>query len=357
MTTGYLEGLRTPESLSGAYYFFMFNGNAAVSFFFVLSGFVLCWSYFNDGDQHRLVKSFVKRFPRLVFIVTVTTVLSYFLFYFGLYHFVDAGLRSGSPWLASFGGAGWTPGFEPGFLAAFAQGVTTFFTGLSSYNANLWTMKPEFFGSMIVYMLAGFISIVLGRRYLNYSFVILSISSLGYNPLIFPFVLGVFLSVRVAQGVKPLPLPVCLSLIVFGLYLLGYVIPEEHYAWASLVPGSVAGTFRTSLHALGSGLIIYATLSNERLFKSMTGRAFVMLGKISFPLYLVHTLVICSLSSVTYVALSDAGWTAPTVLILVFAVTLAASVAASWPLSRLDDWWVAAVNRASRKLLTRPEAA
>lgn len=349
-TTGLLGDARNKDSLIGQPYFALFNGTAAVGFFFTLSGFVLCWSYFNHENPQKLLLAFLKRFPRLAATVTITTVASYCLFKLGFYYFHDASQLSLSPWLATFA-YGWTPGFEPSFWGALTQGMTTFFTGVASYNTNLWTMKPEFYGSMIVFMLACFISVILEYRYLTYAFIIISISALFYNDFIFPFVAGTFLSVYLTKNKNEIPFLASIALIIFGLYLLGYMIPEKSYAWASVIPDIMKAHTQTLLHTLGSACIIFATMSNQKVFKNLNGKFLRGIGKISFPLYLVHTLVICSLSSYVYIKLANHGISNTQSLIIVFIVTATTSIALAVPLSRFDDWWVKQVNSITRKLL------
>jgi peptidoglycan/LPS O-acetylase OafA/YrhL len=332
-----LENARTNDSLIGAPYFALFNGTGAIIFFFTLSGFVLCWSYFNHEHPQKLILAFLKRFPRLAGIVTVTTLASYALFKLRLYYFHDAAQLSSSPWLATFALSGWTPEFEPSFFKALIQGLTTFFTGNVSYNSNLWTMQPEFFGSMIVYMLAGFVSMILNYRHLPYAFALLSISALGFNQHIFPFVVGIFLSIYLAKHKPQIPLPISLLLIAAGLYLLGYMIPEKAYAWASHLGGIMKIYSQTTFHTLGSSCIIFAIMANRRLFQSLNGGVFKLLGKLSFPLYLVHTLVICSLSSYVYLQMTAAQVSHRVTLITVFMVTAVISLGLALLVARLDD--------------------
>lgn len=137
-TTGLLEQLRNKDSFIGQPFFALFNGTAAVGFFFTLSGFVLCWSYFNHENPQKLLLAFIKRFPRLAATVTITTVGSYFLFRLNLYYFHEASKISLSPWLDAFAN-GLTPGFEPSFIDSIVQGVTTF---LQENTATTTTFGP-----------------------------------------------------------------------------------------------------------------------------------------------------------------------------------------------------------------------
>jgi peptidoglycan/LPS O-acetylase OafA/YrhL len=350
-TTGFMDRTRNGDSLIGEPFFAIFNGTGAVSFFFTLSGFVLCWSYFNHESQQKLLIAFLKRFPRLAAIVTVSTIISYLLFKFGFYYFREAAQLNSSPWLATFGGSGWSPEFEINFLKALYEALTTFFNGQANYNSNLWTMKPEFFGSIIVYMLASFISVILGYRYLAYAFAIIAISALNYNPLIFPFVAGTFLSAYLAKNKIEISLLSSLGLIAVGLYMLGYIIPEKAYQWTSFVPAHYKVNFQTLINSLGSIFIIFATMSNRKLFQYLNGKFFKYLGKISFPLYLIHPLVIFSISSYAYLYCSAVGMGTQVKIFEVFVITAVVSIALSIPLSMFDDWWVKQVNAISRKML------
>lgn len=340
-TTGLLPATRRADSMIGQPYFAFFNGTGAVGFFFTLSGFVLCWSYFNQEDQGKLRLAFLKRFPRLAGVVTLTTVLSWSFFKLGLYQFDGAAKVSGSPWLAAFASAGWTPAFHP-----------SFFSGESQYNTNLWTMQQEFFGSMVVYMLAPFIATVLGYRYRVYAVIVLSLSALYYSQYILPFVAGTFLSSYLAKKKVAIPTFTCLLMICAGLYLLGYMIPEKSYNWVALLPAPRA--HQIGMHTLGALSIIFATMANRSVFNRLTGRFFRFLGQLSFPLYLVHTLVICSLSSWVYLQMSARGSDTTSTLLVTFAVTAVGSIIASVPLWRFDDWWVGRVNAIAHKFVQDP---
>jgi peptidoglycan/LPS O-acetylase OafA/YrhL len=92
-------------------------------------------------------------------------------------------------------------------------------------------------------------------------------------------------------------------------------------------------------------------MTNQKVFKNLNGKFLRGIGKISFPLYLVHTLVICSISSYAYLKLANHGVSITSSLIIVFIVTATTSIALAVPLSRFDDWWVKQVNSITRKLL------
>lgn len=358
--SGLLPQARNADSLVGKWYFFLFNGTSAVTFFFTLSGFVLCWAYFNSGDQSQLLKAFFKRWPRLVGLVLVTTLASYLLFKLGFYYYQPAAMISKSTWLANFGcpapycTVGWAANFEPNLFDAIAQGLTTFFTGHSSYNTNLWTMQQEFIGSIVVFLIAAFIALILSFNYLFSAAIIFLVWALSFNPFMVPFVAGIFLSAVIARDKTKLALHHALLMMLIGVYLLSYLIPEKDFAWVALiqVPGLVADNMRIVINTVASVLIIYAIMSNDFIYNKINGKLFAWLGKLSFPLYLVHTLVICSISSLSFMSLQHYEFAHEHILMAMFLITLCSSIIISLPLIYMDGFWLKKINRAVSKRYT-----
>jgi peptidoglycan/LPS O-acetylase OafA/YrhL len=355
-TTGLLKEARDADSLIGSFYFAIFNGTAAVSFFFTLSGFVLCWSFFKNESSDRLLLSFFKRWPRLVGPVVLTTITSWLLFKAQLYYFAPASTYSKSPWLAGFAFAGWDSSFHPSFGKALSQGVMTFFTGKVSYNTNLWTMRPEFQGSLIVFLLAGFIAYVLRYRFLFVSCVVFVFALAACSIHFVPFVIGVFISAYMAKARNVASGSVYLHwlLILIGIYLLGYAEPMGAYRWLlSWQLGEVVQS-QIILHTVGSALIIYATMSNDRIFSLLSNRLSVLLGRISFPLYLIHTIVICSSSSFIFWFLSKEALNPDQVLGITFMATVVVTLLLAIPLMIFDEWWMRFVDQHVRRLSSSP---
>ena len=356
--SGLLPQARNANSFVGEWYFFLFNGTSSVTFFFTLSGFVLCWSYFNSGDKSNLLKAFFKRWPRLAGLVLITTLSSHLIFKLGLYYYEPASLISKSTWLLNFGCPapyctnGWAIRFEPSFIDAFTQGLTTFFTGSFSYNTNLWTMKLEFIGSIAVFLIAAFISLILSFNYLVTASIIFLIWALSVNPYLVPFIAGIFLSAILAKYKTRVGFYSALAQMIIRVYLLSYLIPEKDFAWVALIqyPSLIANNIRIIINTIASVLIIFSIMTNDFIFNKLNGKLFSFLGKLSFPLYLVHTLVICSISSFSFITMHQYGYTDELVLIITFLITLLSSIIISLPLIYVDSFWLKKINHISSKL-------
>jgi peptidoglycan/LPS O-acetylase OafA/YrhL len=82
----------------------------------------------------------------------------------------------------------------------------------------------------------------------------------------------------------------------------------------------------------------------------LSGRSGALLGALSFPIYLTHLPVICSIGAACYLTLyphfGSAMATAAT-LATIFLVTFAVSI----PLMTLDRWWLRRLRALERKIV------
>jgi len=102
---------------------------------------------------------------------------------------------------------------------------------------------------------------------------------------------------------------------------------------------------------LASLAVMAVLLGNESVAARLSNRTGELLGIYSFPLYLVHTLVILSASSFVFANLTSQQVAQPLVLLATFVVTIVVSALASWPFVRLDDIWVAWLNPRAKALV------
>jgi peptidoglycan/LPS O-acetylase OafA/YrhL len=99
----------------------------------------------------------------------------------------------------------------------------------------------------------------------------------------------------------------------------------------------------------GAFLVMLALLGNDALSTRLSGPVSALVGKLSFPLYLVHTLVLLSISSTFFSRMVDLGVARPIVLIETLCVTLLAALVLCLPLVYVESWWVPWLNRFTRK--------
>ncbi len=320
--------------------FVFVSGGAAVAFFFVLSGDVLATPLLASGDRRALLRGAVKRWPRLAGPVVVVVLASWALFATGGYRFEDAAEIIESGWLQTFATAiphDTTPSLT--FADAVAEGTwRTFLFGDYAFDSSLWTMQWEFFGSFGVFAVVGALSLLRRQRVAQAVVVLAVIVIVGvYSPLAASFGVGVLLawwrSVRafvVGNGAAV----VC---VVVGCVCLGY---EHSFGFYAAVPVLDPAIPRT----LGSVLLITASEGCAPLQRALSGAAGRWLGRLSFPLYLVHVPVFCSAGAAVLLVLAPVVGVVGAKVGFVVA-SIIASIAAAVALSGFERRWLQLVRR------------
>jgi peptidoglycan/LPS O-acetylase OafA/YrhL len=339
-----------------AFWYVAVNGNAAVAFFFVLSGFVLTRRAMREEDLGSLARGAIKRWPRLAGPVIAVVILVWLLWTNDLFLHEKAGALANSPWVTSFGDAFQPPDFSPSFLDALYHGGVEVFQGhdVRHYNSALWTMHLELIGSLLASAAAAIV--ILARRsglQLVALAIILVAANLFYpgaNSLYVAMLLGVALAFALTRFPFTLPLPVSLLLFVFGLYLAGFVDGRSDHAWLAGLGLSMDSAPLANIAA--ALIVIIAVETTPRMKERMQGRAAVVLGQISFPVYLLHMPVLFSAGALAYIAASSLPSPWPELMATV--VTFSATILLALPFALFDRHWTAGVNRAVRTLPLRP---
>ena len=258
----------------------LYSGRTSVCIFFVLSGFVLSYKFFNTLDSRVLIAGAVKRYFRLLLPVIFSIILMCFLMKGNLVFSYAVYPLTASDWLQGH------LAFEPSFSDALYQGfVSCFFLFEASYNSALWTMSWELYGSIIVFVLAFIIS-----RINRWGIFLAAIACLALSKTYFPgFILGLLLSYAYVNY-KPVNLLNDIrwknSLLLLAILMLSYDRSKNCLF-------------------LGGALLIYILLHSNRMQSFFSSKFFVWLGKVSFSMYTIHMVILCTLSSFVYLKLPE----------------------------------------------------
>lgn len=288
------KSLYTPANL-------LYNGSAAVCIFFVLSGYVLSYKFFRTEKRFAftdLVVNCVKRYFRLMIPVAVIVMLIWTMGLLDLFFFNQM--------------IGITQSINPdyysqdlGLTAAIELAVVgVLFDGSYAFNPPLWTMKIELFGSIIVYSIM-FIANNKSRaiRYLLYIIGIV----VFFDSYYFSFILGVLLSDYSADeqgsGLTRLNSYSISCIFAMSLVLMGYTIKGYSSGYYQVFMGDLFGIQEYKLQIIGSALFIFCIMSSDRLKGLFKIKLLLMLGKISFGIYLIHYLVLSSVMSFAFIYL------------------------------------------------------
>ena len=270
-----------------------FSGPFAVAIFFVLSGFVLSIGFFTTGKVEIVKKLAAKRYLRLMLPALASVMIAWIILTLGFSHNSQALPLTHSVWLEGQ----WN--FSPNFFEAIHQGTWGIFvSGAISYNPVLWTMMYEFAGSFIVFvslMLFG----KLERRWIVYGFLLL----LTFSTWFMAFIAGMILADLYAKKRFPFngsSSKFMVFILLLGLFLGGYPVfaPTEASIYNTLrLPMYIDAQNLIIYTSIGAVLVIIGSLAIPAVTKFLSHKYISGLGKYTFSVYLVHKLVLFSLTT------------------------------------------------------------
>lgn len=282
-----------------------------------MSAFVLSFMFFKKYDyvdKKPLMKdseflSFatIKRYPRLVIPIFLT---SFVMWVFYRLNFVYSDevvpISNSTDWLSdAFPLNNKYPNFLHLIRVSF---VDLFMKGDISYNNVLWTIKYEFFGSLLVFAILA----LFGRsvfRYLVYFILVLKFGNTEYMA----FIIGIFLADMFYSNEfksfrsffsKPF---VSTTLFLFGMYMGSYSkgINSKYYSWMNILGGGAGDNYKW-IYTTGATFIVLSLLYNKWLQKIFSVPWLLFCGRISYAMYLLHSILIGTVASyVMYVLHSD----------------------------------------------------
>lgn len=268
----------------------LFNGELAVYVFWFLSAYVISIKLFTTSGNSYLLKATVKRYFRLAIPVLGSVIFAYVLVKSEAMYNNNVHQLSTEHWISKM------YLFSPDAFIAFKSALwNTFFDpgGSETYNAVLWTMQPELYGSLLCFLIFAVV------RTNRYRFVLYSIS--------------IFISIFLLKYWATT------FLIGFWLCDLDYSTSKHRLTFAinfvfqnqrvngllfiALVVLAGLPNYYGFFYIPMSGLIVLFVLRTRPLQQFLQSRIMLWLGKISFSLYLLHLPLICSFSCYLYIEL------------------------------------------------------
>ncbi len=292
--------LATATGLSRTLLTIFWNGDFAVTTFFVLSGFVLSLASARAPEPNqvrRFAGQLARRWLRLAGPILASSLLVWAVLEAGWAYNKQAAALNGSTWIDMH--YGWTA-WEPNSLLILVRQSTfdIFTSGEQWWNAALWTMPIEFVGSLGVF--AFYALLRSAPRHIRLVALISAAATLcATNYLGFaagallwearPSAIGVGRATR-AGGACALLMAIVLGGMPYDLMHTAYwplfVFLSAH------VHNAVAAA-----HRAGAILMVAAVLWLPLLQRVMMSRLPQALGRVSFMVYLCHIVVLCSLAS------------------------------------------------------------
>ncbi|MFA8336412.1 acyltransferase family protein [Burkholderia cenocepacia] len=328
--------VQAAPALNKPYLLFPSDGALAVYVFFVVSGFALSIGFFEKNDTGVLTSLAIRRYPRLTIPIFASALLGFVLMKSGLlYNQQASAIAHNESWLGGFFG------FTPHVIDLLRFSLFDVYFAYDpehTYNAVLWTMSVELWGSVFVFSLLA----VLGtaRRPLIYIIAFVCLFALR-SPML-AFLLGVVISDLYASGrIEKLPSALAsgASSAMIGAAILFSTFGRAHYDDPR--PLSVIASI------LVAGVIVSVPMRS--FFSNRVSRFF---GAISFPLYLTHLPVICSLSSATFLALLAHGLSLQAASNWMVVTTIPATILVAMAFYPVETLSIEMARRMSRLFLT-----
>lgn len=277
--------------------YFFFNGSQMVNLFWVISGFLIGYAWYNNKDKCILRNRILGRYFKLVVPVSISMIVAYILQVSHLFYNSYASRYTWSEWLGGF------YQWESSLPLCIIDGLFgTFFTGSCDYNPILWTLTAEVFGIVFsAFFLLLFVKESENKkRYYSYIWFAI-VLNLIYQPL-FAFLIGLLVSDIYNYG-KRLLEKECFVFLLVALFLGSFLpiwrfIPAE-VALTSDVSISIGEIFRS----LSAGLLLVCVLNSICFKKIFRMKIFVFLGNISMYLYVFHFIILCSFSCGLFISL------------------------------------------------------
>lgn len=300
---------------------FFYAGFFAVCIFFVMSGYVLSKKFLATHDRRILGEAALKRYFRLMPPVFASSMLLVATtgFYYGIGNEI-LGRR---------------------LVDAAAEATyRTFLFGSNTYNSVIWTMQIEFLCSLLLFL---FLALFGRTRYAGFAVIAACSVAMALSPLLgyfmALFLIGAYID-RVAMLLRPFG--ISLLAVVLALYMGGYDSPSQAYKYLVLTANTLQFAYGIRLNwpvlfpAIGAVLLVAAILANVHIGQALSTRFSVWLGKVSFSLYLTHSIALFFVTVPVFKVLEPtAGYNIAAVL--ASAIALCASLALSEVFYRLCD--------------------
>ncbi len=311
------------------------HGHLAVVLFFIHSGFVLSWKYLHTGDWRTIASMGIRRAPRLGIPTAASILVSWVLF--------ATGLSLQLPLEESRGNAAAHLSLFSSYPPPFRDALHDMLGGSLLYggfrfNGSLWTMSIELFCSYAVFAALPLV-IHLGVREWLLAIGLLAIASLRDYPWFVCFAIGALLARLVRDAGREGQPWLGQRLGRVWAPLLAIAVVLATYPSFSAVHLPVPPLFNPKelVSIVPGALIVAFALSSAGLQRFLSRPALRLLGRWSFPVYLLHLPVLYGFTTHLFFFLRERGAGLPVAWAITFPATMAVLLFASWLMSELVD--------------------
>lgn len=266
------------------------DGRLAVFVFFVLTGFFIIHER-NTSTRNIAVWRFTaSRYLRLALPSLASTVLAYVFIRLGAVANAGVAQITRSPWLSNI-----LPS-HPNLVTAMTEGFQSpWSTQTVTYNFNLWPIQMFFIGSLVIFLLSRWWKKGAVR---TLTWAVIALLSIG--TLFAGFFLGALLadlfSALTDRNRPILSWAAVASGVMLGFFtlLLGSVPTLFNSIFA---PGTSPAAMNIVFNTAAAGLIVSGVLLSHGWQRILSWPPLVAIGRMSFSLYVIHLLIIATVST------------------------------------------------------------
>lgn len=290
------------------------NGNIAVMYFMALTGFLVGMSTFTKKASGIgwFVKKSISRYTRLLPIVFIATLITYFTMVFNFQkHLLITDSLVNISFLKDY------CNFNPNIKSLLINIFIKPFLQRSDYVGPFWTIKYEFLGYILTLLLAMMLKNNKYRRFLYVatSILIMVLSAIGF-PLVdmhyVVFIMGLFvadLKFNQEQTILSkyyssfLNSKRCLTICyVVGIYFACCTMFRTPlYSWWFSIPV----INKSLLRGLGVAILIFAFTQTEVVKNLLSWKPLLILGDCSFETYAIHWPLMLSLEAYLFIVFRE----------------------------------------------------
>lgn len=287
--------------------------------FFIITGFVLSYRYWQDKNSTRLTSAALRRYFRLTVAPLTAIVIVYFLlrgnfiFLHELEKFINL-----PEWVRAF------YNFAPSLKDALYEGLWGMYFSYfqpTSYNPVLWTMQYELKGSFLALAFLALFGRLENRTPL---YLIFSVLTILIDVTYFSFLFGIWLSDKLAAENNSVPkLSAAGNFLIFaaltaGIFFAFYAGDAGFYLYDKInfqLFGTLKILPQVFYHTAGAAIIIFTVSRSAVLRKIFSMKLFTEAGAHSFSLYVLHIPILFSAGGFIFLKAINGGLTFATSVI------------------------------------------
>ncbi len=279
----------------------IYNGNFAVCIFFLLSGYVLSYKFFRTNDYEHVISGAFRRYFRLLIPVLAINIVTFVLMKENLFFNKQVGNLTGSTWWLN---QQWS--FAPTVSNLLRESfLGVFFLQADNYNPAQWTMMYELLGSYLVFAI-----LALFGRYKNRNFVYFILCCVFFQTYFLAFIAGLIICDLNINGFieafSKKAFKWVLIGLIFGSYPAGMDVSNTIYRifdFSAVYDAPIIYNLPLFYHILGSVCFFLVLINSERLQRFFSAKPLLLLGRMSFSIYLVHLPIMGTFSGFMFVSL------------------------------------------------------